>query len=623
MKKSIVTIFFAMMLYSFCYGYHVVSSSVTNDSISAIYKGIPGNGIFNRWLLLGSIPICQDNQNSEDQALQKAAFDKDYILPSGSSQFVNTKKLFILNSYYQWQFVQEDNGIIDLTKRIVDNAFAITYAYARIDMPEEQEFILGAGSDDAIKIWVNGNLIHSNWAARGLLVDNDLIHIKFKKGRNDILVKIQNRGGSCAFTCRAILPEQYTEKLIFNTKIGQIENVKQLLKSGAEINSLSILGLTPLQTAFIYGQNKLVDLFLERGADSTMKMPPNEKIVDAYFNHIIKEYYPGAAVLISKDGRILYQKAYGYANLENDVPFKTDAKFRIGSVTKQFTAAAILKLQERGLLNVNDTVSKYIPELPRSSEVTIHELLTHTSGLQESWDEDLFKNVPVEFKTDDIIREIKKFKYVFNPGESWRYSNMGYIVLSIIIERISGSSYYNFLRENFFEQLGMINTGIPQRNDLFSCETLKNEATGYYYENSKIYKVFNLDRSSGAGAIYSTLEDLFKWNEAVFNNNVLSPGDLNMALTPVQTNDGSPGKYGFSYGYGWQISKLNGLKRIYHGGATDGYECSLNRYIDNNMNIIVFVNRFPFPPGINAGIVSEEIAGIYQWEEMKNGHKSE
>jgi len=605
-----------MILYTFCYGYQVVSSFVTNDSISAIYKGIPGNGIFNKWLILGPIQIFQDSQNSEDLTLQKVAFDKDYILPSGASQSVDTKKLFIRDSSYQWQLVQVDNGIIDLTKTIGGNAFAITYAYARIDMPEELEFMLGVGSDDAVKIWVNGNLIHSNWAARGLNIDNDLIHIRFKKGRNDILVKIQNRGGSFAFTCRAVLPEQYTEKLIFNTKTGQTENVKQLLEGGADINCLSDMGLTPLQTAYIFGQENLVSLFLEHGADSTIKMPTREKIVDAYFNHLIniKEYYPGAAVLISKEGRILYQNAYGYANLENDVPFKTDAKFRIGSVTKQFTAAAILKLHEQGVLDVNDKVSKYIPELPRSSEVSIHHLLTHSSGLQASWNEDLYKNIPAEFKTEDMIGEIKKLKYVFNPGESWRYSNMGYMVLSIIIERVSGLSYFNFLRENFFDQLRMINTGNPQRNDLFSYELLKNEVSGYYYENSKIYRVFSLDRGQGAGALYSTLEDLFKWNEAVFNNKVLSRENLNVAFKPVQSNDGSPGKYGLYYGCGWFIDKFNGFKRVHHGGALDGYESSLNRYPDKNMSIIVFVNRFPFPPGINAGIISEEIARIYLWD---------
>ncbi len=614
MKKSLVTIFIVMIMYPFCYGYQVVSSYVTNDSISAIYKGIPGNGIFNKWLISGPIPILQGSLDSEDQALQKEEFDKDQISPSSASQSVNKKKISSRNSVYQWQFVEKDNGIIDLSEGTGDHTYAIKHAYARIDMTEEQAFILGVGSDDAVKIWVNGELIHSNWTARGLFIDNDLIHVKLKSGRNDIVVKIQNRGGSWAFACRAVFPEQYTEKLIFNTKIGQIENVKQLLKSGADINALSELGLTPLQTALIYGQNKLVNLFIEQGADSTIKMPPKEKIVDTYFNHITQEYYPGAAVLISKEGRILYQNAYGYANLENDIPFKTDAKFRIGSVTKQFTAAAILKLHEQGVLDVNDKVSKYVPELPRGNELTIHHLLTHTSGLQESWDEDLYKNIPAEFKTEDMIGEIKKLKYVFNPGESWGYSNMGYVVLSIIIERVSGISYYNFLKENFFEPIGMINTGIPQKIDLFSKEILKKEASGYIYENSKIYRVFNLDRGQGAGALYSTLEDLFKWNEAVFINKVLSREILNVAFTPVQSNDGSPGKYGLYYGCGWFIDKFNGFKRVHHGGAIDGYESSLNRYPDKNMSIIVFVNRFPFPPGINAGIISEEIARIYLWD---------
>ncbi len=618
MKIINFPIFFIIILFTFCNSYVIKSSSVSEDQFSEVYKGIPENGIFDRWFLLGSIPVFKDKQNNEDQAAQEEAFTTDYILPSGVSRGIKKEKQFIGSSSYQWQFVQADDGIFDLTKTIGDMAFAIAYAYAQIDIPEEKEYILSVGSDDAVKIWINGNLIHSNWVERGLFLDNDLIHVKFNKGRNDILVKIQNRGGSWAFTCRAIMPDQYTEKLIFNTKIGRIDNVKQLLKIGADINSLSILGLTPLQTAYIYAQNKLVNLFLEQGADSTIKMPPKEKIVDAYFNHIIKEYYPGAAVLISNEGRILYQKAYGYANLENDVPFETDAKFRIASVTKQFTSAAILKLQEQGLLNVNDPVSKYIPELPRSSEVSIHQLLTHTSGLQESWDEDLFKYIPAEFRSADIIREIKKFKYNFNSGESWSYSNAGYIVLSIIIERVSGLSYNDCLRKNLFEPLGMMNTGIPQRNDLFSYEILKNEAGGYLYVDGKIYRAVNLDRSVGAGALYSTLEDLFKWNEAVFNNKVLNADDLNVALTPVQTKDGSPGKYGLQYGYGWMVGRMKGFKRVYHGGAIDGYECSLNRYIENNMSIIVFVNRFPFPPGINADIVSQEIARIYLWKEMNN-----
>lgn len=608
MTRSILTIFFVMVLFPLCNG---GSSFVTNDSISALYKGVPENGIFDKWLILDPIPVFLTSRDSVNPALQEEEFERDQISPAVISRSVNSKKLFYNKSLYKWKLVREDNGIIDLAKGSGGNSFAITYAYARIEVNENQEFIFGIGSDDAIKIWINGELILSNWTTRGLIPDDDLIHVRLKEGSNDIVVKIQNCGGQWAFTCKALLPDQYTDKLIFNTKTGHLENVKQLLKGGVDINCISGWGLTPLQTAYLYGQNKLVNLLLKQGADSTKEMPSKEKIVDAYFNNLVKEYYPGAAVLISKEGKILYQNAYGYENLENEVPFKTEGKFRIGSVSKQFTAAAILKLGERGLLNIDDKVSKYIPELPRGSEVSIHQLLNHSSGLQNSWNEELFKNIPAEFKTDDIISEFKKLKYNFNPGESWGYSNMGYIVLSMIIERVSGLSYYNFLKENFFEPLGMTNTGIAQKNNLFSTEILKNEVNGYYYESSKIYKVYNLDRSLGAGAIYSTLEDLFKWNEAIFNSRILSPESLKIALTPVQTGDGSPGKYGLFYGCGWFIGKFDGHQRLHHGGATDGFESMINRYVENNMTIIVFVNRFPFPPGINADLISQDIARIY------------
>jgi hypothetical protein len=330
MKNINFPVFFTIILFTFCSGYEIKSSPILEDNLSAVYKGIPENGIFDRWLLMGPIPVFKNKQNNENQAAQKEAFNTDYILPSSVSRGIKEEKHFIGNSSYRWQFVQADDGIFDLTKTIGDTAFAITYAYAQIDMPEEKKIILGVGSDDAVKIWINGNLIHSNWVARGLLIDSDLIHVKLKKGRNDILVKIQNRGNSWAFTCRVIMPVQYSQKLILNTQIGQIENVKQLLKSGADINALSDLGLTPLQTARIYGQNKLADFYLEQGADTTIQMPSKEKLVDAYFDNIKKDY-PGAAVLISKDGKILYEKAYGFAN-QNEVPLK-QTKFRIASVT--------------------------------------------------------------------------------------------------------------------------------------------------------------------------------------------------------------------------------------------------------------------------------------------------
>jgi CubicO group peptidase (beta-lactamase class C family) len=593
----------------------VYSLPVEPDSLSAQYEGIPENRIFNRWLLIGPISAKED-----DQKLQENEFNSDPILDQDYSDVRN--RLVIADSSYTWHYVQAENaiiedGIINLSKSLGNCDFASAYAYATIKMPEELACILGVGSDDAVKIWINGELVHSYWTARGLNLNNDLVPIKLKKGNNDILVKTQNRGGSWGFVCHVIMPHQYSQQLNFNAQIGNTENVKRLLEFGVNINSYSNLGLSPLQTARFYGQDAMAKFLLEQGADSIIPMPTKEEMVDAYLNFITKEAYPGAAVLISKNGHILYKKAYGYANLENEVPLDTDMKFRIGSTTKQFTAAAILKLQEQGLLNINDKVSQYIPELPRGNEVTIHQLITHTSGIQRDWNDDLYTSVPAVFESDKIIEEIKNSKYNFNPGESWSYSNFGYVVLSLIVERASGLAFIDFLSKNFFQPLGMMNTGINKWNELSGCEIIKKEASGYYYKDGKIYRALTLGRGMGAGALYSTLEDLFAWNEALFNNKILSQASLGAALSPVQAKDGSPDKYGLQYGYGLFIHKINGIQLIEHGGAIDGYECSLNRYTDSNMNIIVLFNRFPFPPGINANIVAQEIARIYLWQESE------
>lgn len=621
MKKNNLTVFFALILLIFLNNHRLFSFSITEDSLSVIYEGIPDNGIFDRWLLLGPISVLKDSQYHDDQILQQKEFETGPILLRASGGIRSTSEV-VGDSSYTWRFVRADNGIIengiiDLSKTLGNSDFASAYAYATLKMPEEIDCIFGVGSDDAVKIWINGELVHNNWTARGLNLDNDLVPVKLKKGNNDILLKIQNRGSSWAFVCRAIMPHQYSQQLNFNAQVGNIENVNKLLECGVNINSHSNLGLSPLQTARFYGQDVMAKFLLEQGADSTIPMPPKEGMVDTYLKFITKETYPGAAVLISKDGHILYKKAYGYANLENEVPLDTDMKFRIGSTTKQFTAAAILKLQEQGLLNVNDKVSKYIPELPRGNEVTIHQLITHTSGLQHGWNDDLYTSVPAVFETDRIVEEIKDSKYDFNPGESWSYSNFGYVVLTLIVERASGLAYIDFLSKNFFEPLGMMSTGINKWNELIGCEIIKKEVSGYYYKAGKIYRALTLGRSMGAGALYSTLEDLFAWNESLFNNKILSQASLGAAISPVRTKDGSPDKYGLQYGYGLFIHKVNGMQCIEHGGAIDGYECSLNRYTDANMNIIVLFNRFPFPPGINANIVAQEIGKIYLWQESE------
>src|SRR5207237_1030940 len=235
----------------------------------------------------------------------------------------------------------------------------------------------------------------------------------------------------------------------------------------------------------------------------------------------------------AQGGKILFEKGYGLANLEHRVPITPQTKFRIGSISKQFTASAILKLCEQGTLRLDNKLSKFIPDFPRGDEVTIHHLLTHTSGIHRYTSKpDFMATVMMSVKTEDLINSFKNDPSDFAPGTKWSYNNSGYLLLGYIIEKVSGQTYEGFLGQNFFEPLAMNNTGVHHAIDV-----LEHEAHGYAYDDGKMKKALNWDmsRAGGAGALYSTVGDLFRWNEAVFHGKVLREESLATAFTPVKT----------------------------------------------------------------------------------------
>jgi len=208
----------------------------------------------------------------------------------------------------------------------------------------------------------------------------------------------------------------------------------------------------------------------------------NESRVDSIFMDYTKGNSPGAAVIVAKDGKILYQKCFGYANIQHRVPVKPETKFRIGSMGKQFTASAILKLQEQGLLSISDPLIKYISDYPRGDEISLYHLLTHTSGIQNYTQKDGFwirSKIPIE--PDSLINQFKYDSLEFSPGENWQYSNSNYFLLGQIIEKVSGKTYAEYLNCTFFVPFGMKNTGV---HDMF--EVYDNAASGYEYGRGKI-----------------------------------------------------------------------------------------------------------------------------------------
>jgi len=335
---------------------------------------------------------------------------------------------------------------------------------------------------------------------------------------------------------------------------------------------------------------------------------PSEK-ADALLAGLIQANDPGFAVLVAQDGKIIFEKGYGLADREHGVPVTPQTIFRIASITKQFTAAAILKLQEKGKLSVEDKLSKYIPDFPRGDEVTLRLLLNHTSGIHDySPEPDHLSDVakPTTTEADVELIKMQKPLYDFDPGTKWKYSNSGYELLGYIVEKVSGQSFGDFLRANFFQPLGMADTGVYREN-----LGLPHEALGYSLGKNGFEPPFYIEpsHSGGDGALYSTVEDLYRWNEGIFNGRALDAASLKAAFTPVATK-ASQVNSGNGYGFGWYVGPYHGLRDISHGGERPGFTSMLLRLSDEKFTVVVLANA-EGTPNVSANRLAYLLVDIY------------
>lgn len=353
--------------------------------------------------------------------------------------------------------------------------------------------------------------------------------------------------------------------------------------------------------------NLIVSIDLQ--AQEKNNIPGLDNYISNIFRILQIDTMPGASVLVSRNGDIIYRKGFGYADIEKKIPVTPDTKFKIGSVSKQFTAVAILKLQEEGRIKTGDKLSKYIPDFPRGNEVTIYQLLTHTSGIHD------YNSTPGLDMTKPVTPQalldiIKKLPYDFNPGERYLYNNSGYFILGYIVAQLSGKTLSEYLNETFFKPLGMKNSGIYETNIV-----LNNEAQGYSMNAGMVKKADFQEMSwaSGVGSIYSTTEDLYKWNEAVFNGKVLSEATLKTAFTQAVLNSGAK----VDYGFGWFLITDRGFKFIQHSGGVSGFSAYLERQPDNNLTVCVLLNSLPSPEGIQPILNGQAISEFILRDKME------
>lgn len=317
-------------------------------------------------------------------------------------------------------------------------------------------------------------------------------------------------------------------------------------------------------------------------------------LLDSYTQAAYKVDDFNGAVLVMQKGKIIYKKAVGLADREWNVPNTVDTKFRIGSVTKQFTAACILQLAEQGKLSLDDKLSKYIPDYPKGDSITIYMLLNHTSGIPNYTDlSEFWPKAILPLSIDSMIALFKNKPLEFSPGTKWNYSNSGFFLLGVIVEKVSGKTYNDYLLENIIKKIGLKNTSLDRLDSVLAFR-----AKGYNKNRQGVWQhamYISMEGPYSAGAIVSTVDDLYKWTKALHNNEVIALAGKEKMMTPYMEN----------YGYGIGIDSLKTHRRISHSGGIPGFVSSLAYYPAEDLCVVALSNS-----DYNSSKLGEAMASI-------------
>lgn len=316
---------------------------------------------------------------------------------------------------------------------------------------------------------------------------------------------------------------------------------------------------------------------------------------------------PGASLAIIKNGKLIYQKSYGFADLEHKVKVQPATNFRLASVTKQFTAASVLILIQRGKFTLENTLTELFKDFPAyGKNITVRHLLNHTSGLQDYEDYVADSAMVNQIKDRGVLDIVIKLdKGYFAPGEKYQYSNTAYALLALLIEEYSGKAYAEFLNDNIFKPLGMKNTVAYEKG----ISEVKNRAFGYSKNNDDQW--IRRDQSStsavlGDGGIYSNVNDLYIWDQSLYTEKILPVKVMEMAFSPNKTSDEKT----VNYGFGWHLTQSDkGEKVIYHTGSTTSFRNVFYRIPSENFSIILLTNRNK-PDENNMLAIAESIAKV-------------
>lgn len=331
--------------------------------------------------------------------------------------------------------------------------------------------------------------------------------------------------------------------------------------------------------------------------------PASVEAIDAAAARTLAQGSPGMVVSVAREGEVVFARGYGFADLEHRAAVTPDTVFRLASVTKQFTAAAVLLLVEDGRLNLDDRLSEYVPELQQASEVTLYQLLAQTSGIPDyAEDPEGGRTKALARSTSEMVEWIGRLepRLHFEPGARWAYSNSNYALLGAVIERVSGQSLQDFFAERLFARAGLTHTSFDDPADV-----VPNRAAGYRRSRAAPSGFVNADAISwtipgAAGGLRTTAGDLIRWSDALFGGRIVSPASLEAMTSPARLSDGRTTKLGMpeawqaglnsDYGFGVFISPSDAGQRIWHSGDMDGFSTWLGHYPEAGVTIALMQN---------------------------------
>lgn len=353
--------------------------------------------------------------------------------------------------------------------------------------------------------------------------------------------------------------------------------------SPAESHSTILLSfLTPLPLPFL---RLTILAALPLCASSVIRA---DAIDDFVRSRMKQQQLPGVALAVVRDGAVSTVRTFGTANIESGLPVTEDTVFELGSITKQFTAAAILMLVEEDRVILDDSIAAYLPGVPQPWRgITVRSLLTHSSGIQEYLSVPGLPEQAHAAASREAMAQLffQRLKLEFAPGETWSYSNSGYLLLGNIIEKASGKSYWTFLRERIFIPLGMHATRSSEPRAI-----IRNRAAGYGWHEGRFENRGALSENAyGAGAIASTIRDMARWETALHSGRLLTRRSYDQMWTPLGISSGDTPP--FSYGFGWVIEQQRGTRVVAHSGGTPGFSSAFHRYLDRGLSVIVLTNH--------------------------------